>query len=238
MARRKKINTRLEIIQIACRRYIDEGFVAITNQMIAKEAGISVGNLNYHFPTKEDLLAVLVDELCSFQWKLLEEEVDDGYSELMCSILELTTIASACEQDPVAREFFLAAYQHSIPLQTIRENDTIKNKKIYSEFNPTWTDKDFALAEIVVSGIEYGVILNTDLETPFDERLTFALDSIMKLFNVPEEIRKVKIEKVLKMDYLTLGSTILQKFKDYVAKVNASALKEAEIIKKRKNKKK
>ena len=43
----------------------------------------------------------------------------------------------------------------------------------------------------------------------------------MMIYNVPEEIRKIKIDKVLAMDYRSIGKRIFNEFKEYVEKENA-----------------
>jgi hypothetical protein len=38
----------------------------------------------------------------------------------------------------------------------------------------------------------------------------------MTIYNVPEDIRRIKIDKVLAMDYLSIGKRIFKEFKEYV----------------------
>ena len=54
---------------MASRQFLEKGYSATTVAAISKELAMSPGNLTFHFPTKEHLLAELVDLLCSFQWK-------------------------------------------------------------------------------------------------------------------------------------------------------------------------
>ncbi len=42
-----------------------------------------------------------------------------------------------------------------------------------------------------------------------------------KIIPVPEEIRRIKIDKVLAMDYRTIGKRIFKEFKEYVEEENA-----------------
>lgn len=49
------------------------GFVSVRLQHIADETGISVGNLAYHFKTKDDIIEKLYDKLAEQQQKLLAE---------------------------------------------------------------------------------------------------------------------------------------------------------------------
>jgi hypothetical protein len=42
----------------------------------------------------------------------------------------------------------------------------------------------------------------------------------MTIYNVPEDIRRIKIDKVLAMDYLSIGKRIFNEFKEYVEQMN------------------
>jgi hypothetical protein len=55
-------------------------------------------------------------------------------------------------------------------------------------------------------------------------RVEGALDAIMKLFCVPEELRKMKVKKVLAMDYRAIGRHILEDFRQYVSEINEKAI--------------
>ena len=48
----------------------------------------------------------------------------------------------------------------------------------------------------------------------------------MLLFGVPEETRKMKIAKVLAMDYRAIGRKIYEDFKKYVTETNEHNLEE------------
>ena len=74
----KSAITRLEIIQVASRQFLEKGYSGTTVSAISKELEMSPGNLTFHFPTKEHLLAELVDLLCKFQWVRMKEEADEA----------------------------------------------------------------------------------------------------------------------------------------------------------------
>lgn len=69
--------SRLEIIREASRQFLEKGYSSTTVTAIAKALEMSPGNLTFYFPTKEHLLAELVEALCSFQWKMMEEEANE-----------------------------------------------------------------------------------------------------------------------------------------------------------------
>ena len=51
-------------------------------------------------------------------------------------------------------------------------------------------------------------------------RIAGALETILATFNVPEELRKTKIQKVLGMDFRSIGRRVLKEFKEFVQKTN------------------
>lgn len=54
---------------------IEEGASAFTIRRIASASGMKVGNVSYHFPRKEMLIKIMLDELLDSYDKLLESEV-------------------------------------------------------------------------------------------------------------------------------------------------------------------
>lgn len=216
-----KESTKDKILRVSTTMFLEVGYSKTSPQMIAKELEISTGNLTYYYPTKEHLLAVLTDWLCKFQWKLMQEEAEDGISSLLAVCLELMTMASACEESEVAKDFFVSTYQSPKCLEIIHNNDTARAKEVFAQYCPGWTDEQFREAEILVAGIEHATLSNIDYTVPLETRISGALNTIMMIYNVPEEIRKIKIEKVLAMDYRSIGKRIFNEFKEYVEKANA-----------------
>ena len=62
--------TKLEIIRVASRKFLEEGYSKTTIRGICNELGISPGHLMFYFPSKEHLLAEVVDLLCDFLRRL------------------------------------------------------------------------------------------------------------------------------------------------------------------------
>ena len=213
-------STKNKILRVSTTMFLEVGYSKTSPQMIAKELKVSTGNLTYYYPTKEHLLALLTDLLCKYQWKLIKEEADDGMSSLLALCFELMTMAAACEESEVAKDFFVSTYQSPKCLEIIHNNDTARAKEVFAEYCPDWTDEQFREAEILVAGIEHATLNAIDKTVPLETRISGALNTIMTIYNVPEEIRKKKIEKVLAMDYRSIGKRIFNEFKDYVEKAN------------------
>lgn len=225
MARMKKENpTRIMIIKTATEMFFEHGFSKTTAAALSKKAQISTGNLTFHFPTKEHILAELVKMMCDFQWQVMEDATDEGKSSLLAYCLELTAMAAISEENEQMRDFYLSAYSHPMTLDNIRTNDVEKVKRVFGEYCKGWSDEQFLEAECIVSGIEYSTLMTTAHSAPLPARIEGSLNSIMLLFGVPESLRKMKVEKVLAMDYRAIGRKLLDDFKDYVKEENERAV--------------
>ncbi len=216
----------MEIVQAATNMFIEKGYSSTTLKMIADEIGISTGHIVFYFASKEYLLAVLIDMLCDFQWKLMKDEAEDGISSLLAICLELMSMAAACEEDEIAKDFLVSAYRSDICLEIIQKNDYNRAKEVFAEFCPDWTDEQFKEAESLVSGIEFATLNFNSNSAKLETRISGALNAIMTIFNVPEEIRKIKIEKVQAMDYRAVGKRIFKEFKEYVEQTTEQAFED------------
>ncbi|MBR2042210.1 MAG: TetR/AcrR family transcriptional regulator [Oscillospiraceae bacterium] len=222
----KRALTKLEIVQEASKQFLEKGYTSTTISAISKELDMSPGNLTFHFPTKEHLLAELVELLCSFQWNMMEKEADEGYSSVMAICLETASMASACENDNVIKDFFISAYCSPLCLEIIRKNDVKQAKKVFGEYRSEWTDEQFEEAGILCSGIEYATLMTAGNTVSLETRISGALNSILAIYGIPEETRKIKNQKVFAIDYRNLGKRVLSEFKEYVEKANEQALQD------------
>lgn len=215
--------TKLDIIRCASELFFEQGYSATSPKHICDALDISTGNLTYYFPTKEHLLAIFTEMLCDFQHKMMEIEAEEGVSSVLSICLELTTMAAMCEESGIAKDFYLATYTSPICLEIIRRNDTERNRNVFRDYCPDWTDLQFSEAETIVSGIEYATLMTTADSAPLETRITGALNNILTVYQVPEEIRKIKIRKVLNIDYRKLGKRVLKDFKEHIVQANEAA---------------
>lgn len=227
MARRHVNTTKYEIVQKATELFLEVGYSATTPKMVCDALDISTGNLTYYYPTKETLLAVLVEMLCKFQSKTLHSYVEEeGTTSLLAVCLEMAVIVAVSEEDSAIRDVFQAFYLSPLCLDFIRNNDFQRAKDIYKEYCPGWTDQQYMEAEILVSGIEYASLTTEPGFLPLEDRITGAINNMLTIFNVPEHIRKQKLQKVLAMDCRKLAKDTLEHFKKFVIESNDHTLDE------------
>ena len=214
---RKRINaTKMEIIRVASKMFLEKGYSKTTAKSICDVLEISTGNLTFYYPTKEHMLAVFVRMLCDYQWKMMEKEKTEGNGSVMAVCMELTEMIIMCHEDEIVREFFLAAYTSPMTLEIIRENDAGRAKEVFGEFNPEWTDQQFVEAEILVSGIEYASLIPMEEPISLELRIAGAVDAVLKVFNVPEELRQKKIRRMQELDCRKIGKRALKELKKYI----------------------
>ncbi len=216
--------TKLEIIRVAARMFLESGYTHTSVKAICNELGMSPGNLTFHFPTKDHLLAALVNTLCAFQWKMIEDEANDGYSSVMAICLELTAMAVMCEEDEIAKDFYISAYTSPICLEIIRKNDAARAKDVFRDYCPDWSNEQFDEAEILVSGVEYATLMTAGDPVSLETRIAGAMKVILGIFNVPAEIRNSKVARVMALDYRQIGRRVLTDFRQYVEESNEHAL--------------
>lgn len=150
----------------------------------------------------------------------MEEEAYDGISSLLVLCLELMSMAAAAEEEETAKDIFVSSYQSTLCIEIIQENDFRRAKEVFGQFNPNWTDEDFRSAETIVSGIELATLNTNSKSASLEKRISMALDTILSIYNVPEDIRKIKIEKVMQMDYRAIGKRNFKEFQEFIESEN------------------
>lgn len=231
MARKKVVNeTKNAIIRVAIEMFLERGFTNTSARAIAAELGISTGNITFYFPSKEHLLMVLVEMLCDSQWSMLEQQADEEETALMAFCMETMTVAVACEQNEIARDLFLSVFQSELCRNLLRENHVARAERIFSEYCGDWTHQQFRIAEILVMGIQYAVIIPTDVEIPLSERIAGALNQILSIYGVPENNRAEKIRRILALDYNDIRQRVREGSLRYVDQLNMASSDEREDV--------
>lgn len=231
MARKKVVNeTKNAIIRVAIEMFLERGFTNTSARAIAAELGISTGNITFYFPSKEHLLMVLVEMLCDSQWSMLEQQADEEETALMAFCMETMTVAVACEQNEIARDLFLSVFQSELCRNLLRENHVARAERIFSEYCGDWTHQQFRIAEILVMGIQYAVIIPTDVEIPLSERIAGALNQILSIYGVPENNRAEKIRRILALDYNDIRQRVREGSLRYVDQLNMASSDKREDV--------
>ncbi len=217
---RKRGDTRMQIIRIGAKHFIEDGYTKTTMKKISQELDLSPGNITFYFPTKDHLLAVLVNELFDFQKLMIKKANLGEINPIYVYCLEFVTMVALCSEDEVARDFYISAYTSPYTLDLIRKNEVSKAKEVFSSFCNGFSQADWMTTETLISGIEYGAITFPSQQTELSIIIEKALNSVLTLHRVPNDVRAENINRALSIDYLTLGKRILREFREYLDKVN------------------
>ena len=212
-----KRNTKYEILQCATKLFIEKGYTSTYVTSIASELGISTGNLTFHFPTKEHILAELINELLTLPRREEERAVKGEHALMMGYLLELAMFASVCQNNPNIKDLIVSAYTRPMSLEIIRESDTKRAMQIFGKYCPDWEETDFIQTENVVSGIEYAMFMPENTQKlSFEQRVSGSLDAIMKVYEIPKDIRDGTIAEIMALDYSSMGNCVFDEFCNYI----------------------
>lgn len=210
-------NTKYEILYVSMKYFLEKGYTKSYITTIAKTLQMSTGNLTFWFPTKEHILAEMLKELCAFQTQADAKEADKKYSLLIDYLFELAMFASVCEENANIKDLVIASYTQPLPLAVIRANDAERSKRTFAEFCKEWSETEYIQAENVASGIECSMFMTENAQKlTLEQRVTSSLDAIMKVYEVPKDIRQSALKEVMAMDYRSRGNHVFEEFYSFV----------------------
>lgn len=205
--------TEINIIRSATKLFLENGYTRTTFKMIEADSGVRVGNITYHFHSKEALLQVLIEELMDYHAGIVEDVYDATNDELIAFATEITVQIALCENDRQAWDLYFSAYSHHVTYDYIKKWATEKNYSLFAKRLPDWTEHDFRDREVVASGIELAALKTPcDRTFPLDKKIRVILDSMMMLYEVSKEERQDVINRILAMDYEALAKKMFDKF--------------------------
>lgn len=143
-----------EIIARASRELFNaQGYQKVTMRQIADRCGISVGNLTYHYPHKEDLLMLEHDGILNaFLESVLQKHPEltglAGYFTVECAFL-----CRILNDPPVA-----ALYAEVVNVPNLRERYYTAHDQLYRHFCPDITDERGEWnATVAMATLEFGL---------------------------------------------------------------------------------
>jgi AcrR family transcriptional regulator len=121
----KRDRTRSAIRAVAIRSLREQGYDATTMRGIAAEAGLSVGNAYYHFPTKDHLVQELyVDVQQEHRALALPLLADEDDLTARIGIVVRTGLANLTEYHAIAPQFLAAAFTPDSPVNPLSSEST------------------------------------------------------------------------------------------------------------------
>ena len=205
--------TEIKIIRSATRLFLKQGFSKTTHRQIAKESGIGLGTITYHYKVKEDLLRVLVEEMMDFHLDVIDDSYAKANDVLYSYGIEIAVQIALCEVDLKAYDLYYAAYSHPATFDYIKDWAAKKNYHLLKDKLPEWSEEDFRTVENVASGIELAAFTSPcGRYFSLKDKITLFLDSMLKMYNISENERKETIEKIKALDCEAIAKEMFAKF--------------------------
>lgn len=126
--------------------------------MISTAAGVGISSLSNYFPSKEDLLLLLVERWAGYQLENISE-LFSGKPSLFAYCAEIAVELTLCEQDDKARELYVAAYSFAGKRLTLSSSFLQKINGLAGRQVPRWTEQDFYEIEIATTAIVFGFLM-------------------------------------------------------------------------------
>ena len=230
MARRKSNTTKLEIMQVAMRMFLEKGFTNTSAKAISNELDISTGNLTFYFPTKEHILLELTKEITEFHTKCIDKVFENDNDDLLSYCWEIAAQIILCEENEQAKDIYLAIYSYPMTLQFVREWTAQKNQKILGERLSDWTYERFRRVENVTCCIERSALTETCTENyTIDDKIRLILTCLLKIYDIPYDERERVINKILEADYHKMGRELLKHLTKYIENHNQKAIENSKF---------
>jgi len=217
IARHSKIaplsDTEIKVIRSAAKLFLTQGFSKTTHRQIAEKSGIGLGTITYHYKVKEDLLRVLIEELMDFHLDVIEDSEAKSNDSLFSYAIEIAVQIALCETDNMAHDLYYSAYSHPATFEYIKDWAAKKNYHLLKSRLPNMSEEDFRAVENVTSGIELAAFTAPENRYfSLNDKISLFLDSMMKIYDIPESDRKKTIDKIISLDCEKIAKEMFEKF--------------------------
>ncbi|ALC83411.1 MULTISPECIES: TetR/AcrR family transcriptional regulator [Bacillus] len=182
-----------DLIQFAKECLVEKGIEKFTLRAVAEMAGVTQGTIYYHFRTKEQLFADIVNDICNHSWN----EVSQCNENLIRKAIE--SAKSRCSYDSFFHKLFLMLIVSGFNNEKIRE----QLEDIMIKENNALTDHLSKLwSESPIEGVSlgtWGVFLNAIVDGLALQALLSKEFSVEKTYEELEQLL-IGLSKLLNED--------------------------------------
>lgn len=211
--RKTTVETKNKILSVCVRLFLEQGYKETSVSQIVQEAQVARGSYQNIFPTKDAILAELVEVMFEGQFMIARSSVDaSSLSPLYVYAIETTIQLTLTEHNENLREIYLEAYSSPKTSDYIYQRTAVELKKIFSSYLPWLSESDFYEMEIGSAGIMRNYMAKKcDIHFSLNKKIERFLELSLRAYCVPEEeIQKVAFF-VKRLDIETLANEVMKK---------------------------
>lgn len=191
------------ILRAALALLVNQGSAALTLRRIAAESGMNVGNLNYYFRSKEELIRELLNAVIASYEESFDEIIHEPGASPEARLENLVMLILEDITTKKTTRFFpeLWAMANHDPFVHDRMNELYERARVslnelIAEINPSLPDDERQILALFISGSMEGLTMFAGFEKPWNAQMpmleVIARRSFVHLARTlqPGEIRK------------------------------------------------
>ena len=184
--------TREQILSAALHLLVEEGYSALTMRRIAAACGLRIGNLTYHFATREELIRALLDALIrayEVEFDAILQFTDEPPEERLAEVCGLVLEDIRTKKTThVFPELWALANHDPFVLERVQELYTRARRSlldIVAEMRPDLDPQGRENLALFISASMEGLTVFAGYEKPFEEQMgaleTIAIQSFLQI---------------------------------------------------------
>lgn len=206
------IEARQRILSACVKFFIRQGFYKTTVSEILEEAKVSCSTFQNLFKNKYGVLFDLTEFMFDSQFAAARSISEKDLKPVYVYAVETAIQMTLSELNENLREIYVEAYSDNDTTEYIFRRTSVELKKIFSDYNPGYSEGDFYELEIGTAGIMRNYMARKcDQYFTLERKLERFLEMSMKVYNVPKDEREEVIAFVLKIDIRKTANQIMQR---------------------------
>lgn len=196
-----------QVLHTAARLFWEQGYTATTVREIAKKSEVDINAMVRAFGTKENILCQLVEYVLEGQFAATEQFLKGVTDDpLLFYAAETTLQLHMAESSEHIRDLYSAAYSMPESSALIMRSITGKLEQLFKAYQPDLEAKDFYEYEIATGGVMRGfMMVPCDLYFTMERKVRRFIESVFRIFQIPEAKTEEAITFVSQFDYPTLA---------------------------------
>ena len=185
-------DTREQILSSALHLLVEEGYSALSMRRIASVCGLKIGNLTYHFATREELIRALLDALIrayEIEFDAILQFTDETPEERLAEICGLVLEDIRTKRTThVFPELWALGNHDPFVLERVQELYTRARRsllEIIEELRPDLATQDREDLALFISASMEGLTVFAGYEKPFEKRMdqleAIAIQSFLRI---------------------------------------------------------
>ena len=201
--------TQQKVLRSAVALFLEKGYTRTTTGEIATAAGIGQSSFFHVFPSKEALLLELVQRMFAGQFDLAGQH-SGAEDPVFLYAVETALQLHIAELTEPLRELYVTAYTLPTTAEYIITQTAKKLQKLFADFLPDATSKDFYEMDLASSGITRSFMARPcDFYFTMEDKLSRYLSCTLTLYHVPSGQQLDIISSILNMDLRTIAANMI-----------------------------